>query len=75
MRGIIKNYKEAKVEDEKLEELPRKERGSKPLRPSELDENILLMIKNMRQADCTVKYNIAITISKGILLANDFSLL
>ena len=67
MRGIIKNYKEAKVADEKLEELPRKERGSKPLRPSELDENILLMVKNMRQADCTVKYNIAIRINMHIV--------
>ena len=36
VRGIIKNYKEAKVENEELRELPRKYRGAKTLLPFEL---------------------------------------
>ena len=75
VRGIIKNYKEAKVENEEPRELPRKDRGAKTLLPFELDEKVLQMIKNMRQAGCVVNYNIAIAIGKGIVLANDRSLL
>ena len=71
MRGIIKNCKEAKVVDEKLEELPRKERELKTLSPSELDKIVLSMIKNMMQAGSAVNYNIEI--DKGIVLANDSS--
>ena len=73
MRGIIKNCKEAKVVDEKLEELPRKERELKTLFPSELDKNVVSMIKNMTQAGFAVNYNTQI--DKGIVLANDSSFL
>ena len=48
VQGIIKNYKEAKVENEKLRELPRKDRDVKNLLPSELDDKVLQMIENMR---------------------------
>ena len=70
-RRIIKNYKEAKVENEELRELPRKDRDAKTLLPSKLDDKVLQMIKNMRQARCVVNYNIAIAAAKGIVLAND----
>ena len=73
VRGIIKNCKEAKVVDEKLEELPRKERELKTLFPSELDKNVVSMIKNMTQAGFAVNYNTQI--DKGIVLANDSSFL
>ena len=33
------------------------------------------MIKNMRQAECVVNYNIAVAIGKGTVLANDRTLL
>ena len=36
VRGIVKNYKEAKVRNEGLRELPRKDRDAKALLPSEL---------------------------------------
>ena len=57
-----------------LEELPRKERGSKPLLPFVLNEKVLSMIKNMKQAGFAVNHNIALAIAKGIVLANDRSL-
>ena len=75
VRGIIKNYKEAKVENEELRELPRKDRGAKTLLPFELDDKVLQMIKNMRPAGCVVNYSIVIAIGKGIALANDRTLL
>ena len=74
VRSIIKNYMEAKVEDDGLEELPRK-RGSKPLLPSGLHERVLSMIKSMRQTGCAVNYNIVIAIAKAIVLTDDPSLL
>ena len=65
--GIVKNYKEAKVENEELRELPRKNSGAKTLLPSELGNKVLQMIKNMRQAGCVVNYNIApLLLVKGL---------
>ena len=59
----------------KNSELLRKDCGTKTLRPSRLDDKVLQMIKNMRQARCVVNCNIAIAICKGIVLANDRILL
>ena len=75
VRGIIKNYKEAKVDNEELRELPRKIRGAKTFLPSKLGDKVLQMIKNMRQAGCVVNCNIAVAIGKEIVLANDQTLL
>ena len=72
--GIIKNYKEAKVENEELREFPRKDPGTETLLSSKLDDKVLQMIKNMKQAGCVVNYNIAIAIGKGFVLANDRTL-
>ena len=69
--GIIKNYKEAKVENEELGELSRKDYGAKTLLQSKLDDKVLQMIKNMRQAGCVINYNNAIAIGKGIVFANN----
>ena len=71
VRGIIKNYKEPKVENEELRELPRKDHGAKTLLPFELDDKVLQMIKSMRKAGCVINHNIAIAIGKRIVLAND----
>ena len=73
--GIIKNYKEAKVENEELGELSRKDYGAKTLLQSKLDDKVLQMIKNMRQVGCFVNYNNAIAIGKGIVFANSQALL
>ena len=73
--GIIKNYKEAIVENEELRGLPRKDCDAKTLLPSELDDKVLQMIKNMKQTGCVVNYNIVIAIGKGIILANNRNLL
>ena len=70
-----RSYWEAKVQNEELRELSRKDRGVKTLLPSELEDKVLQMIKNMRQARCVVNCNIAIAIGKGIFLENDRTLL
>ena len=72
---IIRNYKEAKVENEELRELPRKDRDAKTLLPSKLDDKVLQMIKNMRQDRCVFNHNITIAVGKNIVLANDQTLL
>ena len=64
IRGIIKNYKEAKVENKEDRELPRKNSSVKTLPSSELGDKVLQMIKNMRQAGCVANYNITIAIGK-----------
>ena len=73
--GIIKSYKVAKDENEELRELPWKYHAAKIFLPSKLDEKVLQMIKNMRQARCIVNYNIVNAIGKGIVLAKDWTLL
>ena len=60
--GTIQNCKEAKVENEKFRELPKKDCGTKTRLPSEFNDKVLQMIKNMRQAWCVVNYNISIAI-------------
>ena len=75
VQGIIKNYKEAKLENKELREIQIKDRGAKNLLPSELDDKVLQMIKNMKQNRCVVNYNIAIAIGKGTVLSKDRTLL
>lgn len=70
--ALLRTTRKPKLKE--LEELPRKERGSKPLLPFVLNEKVLSMVKNMKQAGCAVNHNIALAIAKGIVLANDRSL-
>ena len=74
VREIIKNCKEAKVENGERREFSRKNRGAKTLLSYELDDRVLPMTKNMRQAGCVINYNIAMAIGKWIVLANDRTL-
>ena len=73
VRGINKNYKEAKVENEDLRKLLRKDRGVKTLLPFELYGKVLQMTKKLRQAEGVVNCNVAI--GKGNVLASDLTLL
>ena len=45
------------------------ENSQETLLPSELDDKVLQLIKNMRQARCVVNYNIAIATCKQVVLA------
>ena len=74
VQRIITNAKEAKVENEELRKLPRKDYGVKILR-SKLGDKVVEMIRNVRQAGSVVNYNIAIAIGEGIDLADDGTLL
>ena len=58
VRVNIKNYKEAKFENDEHRKRPRKNRGAKTLPPSKLDDKVLQMKKNMRQAECVPNYNL-----------------
>ena len=72
---MIKSYNKERKENRELDQLPRKHHGAKTLLPKNINENIILMTKSMRVAGCVVNYNIAISIAKGIVRANDWSLL
>ena len=43
--------------------------------PEEIDKKVIAMIKNMRSAVTVVSYDITISIAKGLILANDRTLL
>ena len=75
VQRIITNAKEAKVENEELRKLPRKDYGAKILLRSKLGDKVVEKIRNVRQAGSVVNYNIAIAIGEGIDLANDGTLL
>ena len=68
VQGIIKKHnKQAKVENEELRELPRKDRGAKTPLPTELEYKVWQIIKNMGQDGCVINYNIVIAIAKVIV--------
>ena len=75
VQRIITNAKEAKVENEELRKLPRKDYGAKILLRSKLGDKVVEMIRNVRQAGSVVNYNIAIATGEGIDLADDGTLL
>ena len=75
VQRIITNAKEAKVENEELRKLPKKDFGAKILLRSKLGDKVVEMIRTMRQAGSVINYNIAIAIGEGIDLANDGTLL
>ena len=68
-------YNKERQDCNDLEKLPRKHRGAKTLLPENINEKVMAMIKSMRVAGCVVNYNIAISIAKGIVLANNRPLL
>ena len=78
VRGFMKYYKTLVsngTDDNPVNKLPRKSRGAKTLLPKDIDEKVVNMIQSMRAARCVVNYNIAISIAKGIVSANDRLLL
>ena len=50
-------------------------RGAKPLLPEDIDAKVIAMIKNRRSAGSGVSYDITISIARGIICANDRTLL
>ena len=57
------------------DELPRMKRGMKTLLPSELDDKVVSMVKNMRVCGTVISRNLVAAVGKGIVLANDRTLL
>ena len=76
VRGIIKSYNKNKVEtSEGGPSLPKKSRGAKTLLPKDIDDKVIAMIKSMREAATGVTYDMTISIARGIVCANDRTLL
>ena len=74
---MIQSYKQAADSSyqSNIESLPKRPRGAKTMLPEELDEKVIAMIKNMRSAGSVISYDITIAIARGIVLANDRTLL
>ena len=79
---MIKTYKKAAVDTPKQalsqllnSERGRSKRGAKTLLLEEIDKKVIAVIKNMRSAGTVVSYDITISIAKGLILANDRTLL
>ena len=78
VRGFVKSYKEKKsaVDDNvDISQLPQKKRGRKTLLPEEIDAKVMDMAQSMRLTGAVVNYNVLIAIAKGLLFANDRTLL
>ena len=76
VQGIIKSYEQVKeAKGDNVSILPRKSLGGKPMLPEKIDNKVVSMINSMRAAGSVVSYNIAITRAKGIIIANDRTLL
>ena len=78
VRGMKMFYNEAKAAaptNDAIKSLPTKKRGPKTLLPEELDQKVMEMLSSMRLAGAVVNYNVLIAIAKGIVTANDRTLL
>ena len=78
VRGMKMSYNEAKaaaLTNDAIKSLPTKKRGPKTLLPEELDQKVMDMSSSMRLAGAVVNYNVLIAIAKGIVTANDRTLL
>lgn len=78
IRGFVKSYKEGKLADNNgndLESIPRKKRGGFKLLPEEIDEKVIKLVKEMQSSGAAMSYNILIGIAKGVVGANDRTLL
>lgn len=76
IRGFIKSYKdEAAMDGKGLDTIPRKKRGGYKLLPEEIDEKVVNLVKEMQNSGAAMSYNILVGIAKGIVCANDRTLL
>ena len=76
VQGFVASYKEAKATSEKeLTSLPHRRRGARTLLPEEIDRKVMEMTASMRLAGAVVNYNVIIAVAKGIVMANDSTLL
>ena len=77
VRGFKKSYEAKKREtpNKDVSSLPQKKRGRPTLLPEEIDEKVMDMASSMRLSGAVVNYNVLIAIAKGIITANDRTLL
>ena len=75
IRRNIKSYEQAVVTSSTLPVLSKQARGAKHLLPEEINEKAVAIIKNMLSAGTVVNYDITISIAKGIVCANDRTLI
>ena len=58
-----------------LESLPKQKRGATTLLPKDIDAKVIQMIKGLREAGVGSNYNVMIGIAKGLIAANDRTIL
>lgn len=77
VRHFVKSYTEAKAAapNKDISSLPHKKRGRITLLPQDIDTKVMEMASSMRMSGAVVNYNILIAIAKGIITANDRTLL
>ena len=78
VRGFVKSYNELKADknpSEIISKLPQKKRGRSTLLPEEIDAKVIEMATSMRLSGAVVNYNVLIAIARGIIIANDRTLL
>ena len=73
---MIKSHREiASNSNNDVLNVAKKVRGAKPLPPEDIDAKVNAMINNMRSVGSVVSYDITISIARGIICANDRTLL
>ena len=76
VQGFVDSYKDVvQKTDKEVTLLPYKKRGKPTLLPAEIDRKVMEMASSMRLAGAVVNYNVLIAVAKGIIIANDRTLL
>ena len=77
VRGFLKSLKWQQADNPDVDfiALSQKKRSQLKFLPEEIDEKVINIIKSMRELGTLINYNIVITITKGIVTANDRTLL
>ena len=75
VRGFVKAYDANKNNAETTKSLTKGKRGRSPLLPSDIDEKVLEMMRNMRGAGAVTNFHTLIALARGIVIASDRTLL
>ena len=78
VRGFVTAYKELAADKNPrdiISKLPQKKRGRSTLLPEEIDAKVIEMATSMRISGAVVNYNVLIAIARGLIIANDRTLL
>ena len=69
--GFLKSYHAQKSLVVNTRALKQRKRRKRAMRPAEIDEKVLEMIRNMRNAGVVINFHTAARLATGIVLVND----